>query len=77
MTAELGLRFEALGFPRHINNFLTIFSRYPDMKVVINHCMKPHISTRDAAQFKAWADGIKRLAAETSAFAVFCLDYRG
>ena len=71
MTIELGLRFEALGFPRHINNFLTIFTRYPDMKVVINHCMKPQIVARDAAQFKAWADGIKRLASETSAFCKF------
>jgi L-fuconolactonase len=71
MTNELGLRFEALGFPRHIKNFLTIFRRYPDMKVVINHCMKPQIGARDAMQFKQWADGITRLAKETSAFCKF------
>ncbi|MEK9729617.1 MAG: amidohydrolase family protein, partial [Alphaproteobacteria bacterium] len=58
MTAELGLRFEALGFPRHIENFLTIFKRYPDMKVVINHCMKPQIDAHDAMQVKQWADGM-------------------
>jgi L-fuconolactonase len=71
MTAELGLRFEALGFPRHIENFLTIFKRYPDMKVVINHCMKPQIAARDAMQFKQWADGMTLLAKETSAFCKF------
>ncbi|MGB2487045.1 MAG: amidohydrolase family protein [Candidatus Puniceispirillaceae bacterium] len=71
MTAELGLRFEALGFPRHIENFLTIFKRYPDMKVVINHCMKPQIAAHDAMQFKQWADGMARLANETSAFCKF------
>ena len=71
MTAELGLRFEALGFPRHIENFLTIFKRYPDMKVVINHCMKPQIAAHDAMQFKQWADGMTRLANETSAFCKF------
>jgi len=71
MTADLDLRFEALGFPRHIKNFLTIFRRYPEMKVVINHCMKPHIAGRDAIQFKQWADGMTRLANETSAFCKF------
>ena len=71
MITDLGLRFEALGFPRHIKNFLTIFTRYPDMKVVINHCMKPQIAASDAVQFKAWADGITRLAIETSAFCKF------
>ncbi len=71
MTTDLGLCFEALGFPRHINNFLTIFKRYPDMKVVINHCMKPQIAARDASQFNAWADGIKRLALETSTYCKF------
>ena len=71
MTADLGLRFEALGFPRHIENFLTIFKRYPDMKVVINHCMKPQIAAHDAMQFKQWADGMTRLANETSAFCKF------
>ena len=71
MTAELGLRFEALGFPRHIENFLTIFKRYPYMKVVINHCMKPQIAAHDAMHFKQWADGMTRLANETSAFCKF------
>ena len=67
----LGLRFEALGFPRHIDNFLTIFTRHPEMKVVIDHCMKPQIAAPDETAFRQWADGMARLARETSAFCKF------
>ena len=68
---DLGLRFEALGFPRHLENFLAIFTRHPEMKVVIDHCMKPQIATHDATQFKVWADGMTQLANETAAFCKF------
>ena len=67
-VADLGLRFEALGFPRHLKNFLTILKRYPDMKVVIDHCMKPQIASDTAADFTFWAEGMTRLADETGAF---------
>jgi L-fuconolactonase len=67
----LGLRFEALGFPRHIDNFLTIFTRHPEMRVVIDHCMKPQIAAHGEASFRHWADGMARLASETSAFCKF------
>jgi L-fuconolactonase len=66
--ANLGLRFEALGLPRHLKNFLTILTRYPDMKVVLDHCMKPQIATDQAADFASWAEGMTRLADETDAF---------
>jgi L-fuconolactonase len=65
---DLGLRFEALGFPRHLGNFLTILTRYPDMKVVIDHCMKPQIATGSDQDFTFWAEGMTRLAEETGAF---------
>ena len=68
---DLGLRFEALGFPRHLKNFQTIFTQHPEMKVVINHCMKPKIAARNAIQFKIWADGMSQLANETAAFCKF------
>ena len=68
---DLGLRFEALGFPRHLKNFQTIFTQHPEMKVVINHCMKPKIAAHNAIQFKAWADGMSQLANETAAFCKF------
>ena len=67
-VTDLGLRFEALGFPRHLENFRTILKRYPDMKVVIDHCMKPRIADHTDEAFRFWADGMARLAEETSAF---------
>ena len=67
-VTALGLRFEALGLPRHIENFITLFSRHPEMKLVIDHCMKPDIANHSPAGFDSWADGMARLAGETSAF---------
>ena len=60
-----GLTLDALGFPRHLANFLTLLKRYPGMRVVIDHCMKPQL--RDPDQFRFWADGMSRLADETRA----------
>ena len=37
---DLDLTFDALGFPRHLENFLTIFNRYPDLRAVIDHCIR-------------------------------------
>ncbi len=72
-VCDLGLTFDALGFPVHLDNFLTLLKRYPDMRVVIDHCMKPRI--RDHAQtpeaFRHWADGMARLADQTGAFCKF------
>ncbi len=65
---EHDLTFDALGFARHLENFLTLLTRYPEMRVVIDHCMKPQI--RDHA-FDDWAPGMARLARETGAFVKF------
>lgn len=65
---DLDLTFDALGFPRHLKNFLVILKRYPQMRVVIDHCMKPQI--RDRA-FDDWAPGMTRLARETGAYVKF------
>jgi len=67
---DLDLTFDALGFPRHLANFHTILTRYPEMRTVIDHCMKPQI--RDRA-FDDWAAGISRLARDTGA----CLKFSG
>jgi L-fuconolactonase len=40
---DLDLTFDALGFSRHLANFLTLLRRYPEMRVVIDHSMKPEI----------------------------------
>ena len=67
---DVDLAFDALGFPPHLDNFLTIFLRYPDLRVVIDHCMKPRIRDypRAPAAFGDWARKMSRLAEETSAF---------
>jgi L-fuconolactonase len=66
---DLDLTFDALGFPPHLENFLNLLTRYPEMRVVIDHCMKPRI--RDHAKgpevFERWAEGMSRLAERTKA----------
>ena len=66
--AELGLSFDALGFPRHLKNFHTILTRYPDMRAVIDHCMKPQIRDHSDESFRHWADGMRAIAEDTKAF---------
>ena len=68
---DLGLRFDALGFPRHLGHFLTILKRYPTLPVVVDHCMKPQIRERSEAHFRIWADGMARIADETAAVVKF------
>ncbi|PTX54496.1 L-fuconolactonase [Litoreibacter ponti] len=65
---DLGVTFDALGFPRHLKNFLTILTRYPDMRVVIDHCMKPDIANHTSESFQVWADGMSAIARETGAY---------
>ena len=62
---DLGLVFDALGFPQHLENFLTLLTRHPNMRVVIDHCMKPRIAD---GEIDTWADGMSALANETQAF---------
>jgi len=69
--ADLDLSFDALGFPRHLRNFHTILTRYPDMRVVIDHCMKPQIRDRSPEAFRFWAEGMTRLARDTGACVKF------
>lgn len=70
-VADLGLTFDALGFPRHLANFLTLLKRHPDMRVVIDHCMKPQIRSHSADSFRHWAEGMSRIAGDTGAFCKF------
>ena len=64
---DLDLTLDALGFARHLDNFHTILTRYPDMRVVIDHIMKPAICDHPDG-LAHWQDGIARLARDTSAF---------
>jgi L-fuconolactonase len=70
-VTELGLTFDALGFPRHLRNFLTILTRYPEMRTVVDHCMKPCIRDHGPESFRFWAEGMARIAAETGVFVKF------
>ena len=64
---DLDLSFDALGFPRHLENFHTILTKYPDLRTVINHCMKPQIRSYPDG-FEDWKLGMTRLAQDTNAF---------
>jgi L-fuconolactonase len=70
---ELDLTFDALGFPPHLGNFLNLLQRYPDMRVVIDHGMKPQIRdhAEDPEVFDRWAEGMSRLADQTRAYCKF------
>ncbi|WP_343082308.1 amidohydrolase family protein [Ostreiculturibacter nitratireducens] len=70
-VADLGLTFDALGFPRHLFNFLEILKRYPEMRVVVDHCMKPQIRDHSDTNFTFWAEGMSRIAEETRAYCKF------
>ncbi|MEO1537005.1 MAG: amidohydrolase family protein [Pseudomonadota bacterium] len=63
--SDLGLVFDALGFPQHIENFLSLFRQYPDMTVVLDHCLKPRIAD---GEFDAWAEGMSALASKSGAY---------
>jgi L-fuconolactonase len=62
---ERDLSFDLLGHPRHLANALTLIRRYPSLRVVIDHALKPDIAHD---RFADWADGMTALARETSAF---------
>lgn len=67
---DLDLTFDALGFPRHLANFLAIFQRYPKLRAVVDHCMKPQITGKGNGDsgFAMWSSGMALIARETSAY---------
>jgi L-fuconolactonase len=62
---DLDLSFDALGYPVHLDNFLRLFDRYPTMRTVVDHCMKPVIRE---GRFDDWAAGVERIARQTPVF---------
>ena len=61
---DLDLHFEFLGQPRHLDTALTLMRRYPDLRVVLDHALKPQIRLNS---FEPWASGLAVLARETTA----------
>jgi len=55
------LAFDALIFARHVNAFESFATRFPALRIVIDHGAKPPIRDGEAG-WQSWADGIKRLA---------------
>lgn len=68
---EMDLTFDALGFPKHLENFRKCLLKHKDMRAVIDHFMKPRIENHSQDNFKFWADGISALAEDTSAYIKF------
>jgi L-fuconolactonase len=67
-VTELGLTFDALGFPQHLPNFLTVLTRHRDMRAVVDHCMKPQIRDHSPDWFRPWAEGMSLIARETGVY---------
>lgn len=59
------LTFDALVMPRHLGHLKAFLSRYPDLRVVVDHCAKPEV--RNGA-FAPWAAGISQIAAVETTF---------
>lgn len=64
---DLDLTFDALGFPRHLENFHRILTQHREMRVVVDHCMKPQIRAHSMENFTNWADGMRAIAEDTTA----------
>ena len=64
---DLDLTFDALGFPRHLERFHALLTRHPDMRVVLDHGLKPQLRAHGEEGFAAWRRGMARLAADTGA----------
>lgn len=62
---EMGLTFDLLGLPRHLPNALRLLDRYPDLRCVLDHGMKPRIGAAEG--WADWAEGMRRLAEDTPA----------
>ena len=63
--AERGLTFDALGRPLHARSLLKLCERHPDLRVVLDHGLKPAIA---AEAFEPWASDMRALATNTTAF---------
>jgi len=62
---ELDLAFDLLIRPAHLASSLTLVTRYPELRAVVDHCAKPEIAR---GAWQPWADGMRRIARESAAF---------
>jgi L-fuconolactonase len=66
---DLDLTFDAVGFSRHLENFLALVKRYPKLRLVVDHCMKPQIRDHGTPkeELAAWGAGLRRIAEQSGA----------
>ncbi len=62
---EHDLTFDALVMPRHLRHLKAFLVKYPDLRVVIDHCAKPEI--RNGA-CEGWAQDMADIAGNTQVF---------
>ncbi|WP_420013081.1 amidohydrolase family protein [Tateyamaria sp.] len=63
--AALDLTFDALVMPRHLVHLKAFLARYPDLRVVVDHCAKPEIRNQ---AFEPWASDMTQIAANPQVF---------
>ncbi len=59
---EVGLRFDALVQPRHLEVLLEVAQRFPKLQIVVDHVAKP-VMGNGALPDPAWKRGMRNLAA--------------
>ncbi|MDU9005611.1 amidohydrolase family protein [Sedimentitalea todarodis] len=59
------LTFDALVMPRHLKHLLVFLAKYPDLRVVVDHCAKPEIRNN---AFDVWARDLKDIAQDERVF---------
>jgi len=64
---ELDLTFDALGFVQHMDHFHTLLTRHQDLRVVLDHCLKPQLKEHSDKNFEHWSKRMSKLAQDTSA----------
>ncbi len=62
---DLDLSFDVLIRPPHLRSSLTLLTRYPDLRAIVDHCAKPDVAQR---MWQPWADGMRSIALETGAW---------
>lgn len=62
---ESDLAFDILVRPPHLKAALTLLTRYPELRAIVDHCAKPAIAH---GMWQPWADDIRRVARETGAY---------
>jgi L-fuconolactonase len=64
-TIDLDLSFDLLVRPPHLKSALTLLTRHPGLRAIVDHGGKPDIG---GAMWQPWADDMRRIARETSAY---------